>query len=454
MPILNEMFPAYKLNSDLVFIKNKAVYKRYKYDGLLYAGKKNFYTLYDSIENVINERGEMSRLDFYFLTAPLVRLLQDDKSYYSLNGKMTFDSKNNNSLPFVDKAVIPFGVHVFHDTAYISTYDSEFYKSRLISINNIPANKIVSEIYKYSSFKKYRYYKKHKYASLGLYYYPILTKVLFDFQDEVEIEYSPFESDTILRKHLTLLPIGDTSYYNYIDQKIASETWYKLLFQNNIAILRIKSLPEREINLHIINDIFKRINKMNPKALIIDISRCYWSHDSFWITILNYLYEGELWLFEHHKEAKDLSKYTKKRLKNKDYIVGKYSDLNMDYKYNGDLYLITGTSTASSSVRFADILIYNNIVGKIYGSESLTKTTQYDFGTTHYLPITGLKLVLSVSLYYALDKNKNTHGLIPDIEVEPKNEKEYHENIRNKLVIQKVIELIEAEELDKNKTTD
>ncbi|MCD4734581.1 MAG: hypothetical protein K8R53_00930, partial [Bacteroidales bacterium] len=346
------------------------------------------------------------------------------------------------NLGFAEKSILPIGVHLFNDSVYVTNDTSELYRSLLISINDIPANEIVSEIYKYKSFKRFRYYKAHKRGWLSFFNHPMLCRELFGLKDEVEIEYKPIDSDIILKKQIELLHIGDSSFNHYIDEIRASQDWYSLRFERDMAILRIKSIRDDELNLHIIDNIFKRINKINPKSLIIDISSCYYSYNTFWIAILNYLYEDELWLYEYHGESMNLKNYSKKVLKNKDYIIGKYSDINTEYMYDGNIFLITGMATASSAVWFADILRFNDIVQKIYGEETLSKTTQYDYRTTHYLPYTGIMLKLSVSLYYALDKNLYTHGLIPDLVVKPTNVKEFQENAQNRIVIQKVIDLI------------
>ena len=162
MPILHQTFLTQELNNDLTFLKNKVVHKRYKYNGLMYAGKEKFYNLYDSIESVIRNKEEMSRLEFYFLTAPLIELLQDDVSIYSLVGKYAHDQKNEGYLPFAEKTVIPLEVEVFHDTVYITSNHSDIYKARLIEINNIPASEVIAGILKYTSFSKYRYYQKYQ----------------------------------------------------------------------------------------------------------------------------------------------------------------------------------------------------------------------------------------------------------------------------------------------------
>jgi len=172
------------------------------------------------------------------------------------------------------------------------------------------------------------------------------------------------------------------------------------------------------------------------------------------LVLLNYIYEGKLWLYEYHKEAQDISKYLKKRLKNKKYIVGNFSEINNDYRFKGDLYLITGPNTTSSAVKFADILRYNHIVKKTYGSETLSKTTQYNFANSYFLPITGIQLVLSTSLSYALDKNIDKHGFRPDIEVRLRNVTEFFENLGNRFVAEKVIELIESENKENENTSD
>jgi len=351
MPILRKMFPAYELNADLAFIKNKAIHKRYKYDGLVYAGKEKFQNLYDIIDNVIRENENMSRLDFYFLTSPLVDLLQDDVSIYSLVGKYAYDSRNEEYLPFAEKTVIPLEVEVFHDTVYISTDSADLYKSRLISINDIPANEIVSGILKYTSFSKYRYYNKYQYASLKLYYSSVISYLLFGFHDEVEIKYSPFESEAILSTQLKLLPIGDTEFYQHIKEEKESLPWYSLSYEDNTAILRILSMPPGDLQLAVINNIFKEIHENNTSSLIIDISACTWSYDNFWIIVLNYLFEGDISLYEFQKKPQDLSKYTKKRINNINYILGKYADINKDYMYKRNIYLLIGASTSSAAVR-------------------------------------------------------------------------------------------------------
>lgn len=445
MPILQETFQSYELVSDLEFIKNKAIYKKYNYNGLLYAGKERFTQLYDSIERVINEQDKMSRIDFYFLTTPLIHLLQDDVSIYSLLGEYAHNPKNDEYLPFAEKTVIPLAVSVFHDSVFIVGEKSGLHKSQLISINDIPANKVVADICKYTSFRKDRYYRKYKYASVGLYNNSVILNLLYGFHDEVELKYSPFESDDILTKKVELLPIGDSAFYNSIKRRTDSKPWHSLTFENNYAVLKIMSMPRGELKLDELDNIFKQIDEHGSTSMIIDISDCSWSYDNFWIVVLNYLYEGELSLYEHQKKPLDLSKFSKKRINNATYILGKYADINKEFLFKGKIYLITGSSTSSSAVRFADILKYNKISDKIFGGETLTKTTQYDFYNSYYLPATGIALGLSNTLFYALDKNLDTHGLIPDVEVVPANTIEFLDNTDNKLIIERVIKLIDTE---------
>jgi hypothetical protein len=447
MKILNQVFPAYELNSDLAFIKNKAENKRYGGNGFLYGDKERFYKLYDSIEKVIDDKKEMSRLDFYLLTAPLIRCIQDDQSYYSLMGDYTYDKTMKRYHSFSDKTILPFDVDVFNDTAFIFNDTTEMNRSTIISINNIPASDIILKILRYSSFSKYNYYKKYQTGYFNLYRDPIITKVLFGFKNEVEIKYIPIGSDSIKIKRMDLLPMGDSSFYRNVEQRIASKEWYRLAFKNNYAIFQIRSLPELGMNLLVINDIFKRINKIKPKNLIIDISGCNWSFDSFWIVLLNYLYEGKLSLYEYQGEQQDLEKSTKKFISKKEYIDGDYSDIDPKLKFSGNIYLIVGTSTYSAAVRFADIMRYNKIAAKIFGQETLTRATQYDYPVKHYLPVTKLYLQLSAVLSYALDQNHDNKGFLPDVEIKPETAKEFQEDIYRLLVTEKVIKYIESENL-------
>ena len=276
--------------------------------------------------------------------------------------------------------------------------------------------------------------------------------MLFGFHDEVEIKYVPFEKEADSIKSIELIPIGDVAFYKHVEKKMDSLPWYSLSFEKNMAVLKIKTMPPDDLKLKLINEIFGMIYINNPSSLIIDISGCSWSYDNFWIILLNYLYEGDLSLYEFQKRPQNISKYTKKRINNISYILGKYSDINKDFLFDGNIYLITGPATSSAAVRFADIINFNDIVTKIFGSETLTKTSQYDFYNGHYLPVSGISLGLSTTFYYALDKNLNTHGLIPDVEVKPKNGQEFLNNFENEIVIKKVINLIKSENI-KNENT-
>lgn len=454
IPILNEKFPAHELQSDLAFIKNKAVYKKYNQDGYLYVGKERFTQLYDSLKSVINEKGEMSRLEFYFLTTPFVRSLQDEVSYYSLNGDYTYNRQLRKEIHYDNKFVVPLFLYTFNDTVFASSDSSDLNKSQILSINDIPIKQIFSELTERTSFKRYNYYCKHYYGTIGLHNHPLLTYTLYGFENEVLVKHIPYKSDSIFQTKMELLQVGDSVFYDILDKNRIRKTWYYLDVENDYAVLYLYSLPENEVNIHFFNDIFRKIKKMQPKGLIIDISTCSWSFDTFWLTLINYLHEGKLWIYSYHDEPKDISKYLKKRLKNKKYIIGNYSDINEDYRFEGQTYLVTGPSTSSSAVRFADILRYNKIVEKIYGRETRTRTTQYDWATTYDLPVTGLQLKLSTNLLYALDKNTDTHGLIPDIIVEPNNVEEFWKNSGDRLVVERVIELIDQENQNNENTSD
>lgn len=444
MRILNEKFPALELKQDLAFIRNKAQFKKYNHDGLLLAGKVNFNRLYDSIESVIDEKGAMSRLDFFYLTAPLVRMLKDDGSLYNLRGNYSYDNQGKKKVIFAEKSVIPLLLQIFNDTVYVTGDSTALYQSRLISINGIPAKKIVSEIFRLTSFTGDRYYRKYGYGYLPLYHYPELCFSLFGFHDKVEIEYMPPDTKTTIFKELQLTAIGD-SLFKAIEEKPAERLRYRLFFRANDAVLRIIPMRNDVINVDEMNGLFKTLSESPPETLIIDLSYCYYSSDIFWLVMLNYLFEGELWLYGYHKEPVDLAKYSREKMKKSQMVKGKFSRIDRGNSYNGKIYLITGPYTASAAVRFADIMRYNHIATGFFGRETMIMNPSYDFPTLHYLPVTGLVLYLSYTFFDALDSNRNMSGFMPDVIIQPDNITEARENRSDQVVIEKVLEFIHKE---------
>jgi hypothetical protein len=450
MSILNQQFPAYELKSDLAFIRNKAEFKRYGGDGLLYIGKERFYSLYDSIEKIIDEKGKMSRLAFYFLTAPLVRELQDAASYYSLAVDDVFDLHETDSLLFSAKIVLPFNIAVYQDTAFITGFNPDLNRCRITAIDEIPVNQIVADLFRHTSFSSDNYYTKHGSGYINLSNDALLLYVLYGWRDAVEIQYYPSGSKVISRLTVSLKEHRDKVFPWDPERRTEEMDWFSLEEESGFAVLRIKTLRNMETNLKAVNEVFRKINHLNPKGLIVDIADCSWSHDMFWVVLLSYLYKGNLWLYQYHDEAQNLGKYTKKRIKQRDYISGKYSDIDQGNRFFGDVYLVTGSSTANAAVRFADIMRYNKIVKRIYGEETFNRSTHYASSNHYILPVTKLKLRLSTVLNYALDKNQDKDGLLPDVEIKPTNSEEYWENKNNQLIIKRVIDHINSNDLNEN----
>ncbi|MEZ5082057.1 MAG: S41 family peptidase [Bacteroidales bacterium] len=430
------------------------MYKNYNYDGLMFVGKNRFNQLYDSIQQVIDEKGEMSRVDFYLLTVPLIQALQDDQSFYSLVGKYGFEADDKTVKSFAEKIIIPYTIQIFHDSVFITDIESDLYKSRIISINNIPAEKVIPEIYRASTFNRYRYYLKYQYGECNLSYSSVISHILFGFQNAVDIAYTPYNSHIILHKQVELLPFSDLSYKKLAEEQVKEKlNWYSSYFDGDKGVFKINSFPYGKIEIDTLNYIFDQIQRQQSKSLIIDISECGWSSNTFWIIFLNYLYKGDLWIYGYHKEKKNLSQYTKKSIKDNKFILGRYRDISTELKFEGHIYLIIGPKTKLSGINFADILRYNKISTKIYGSESLSKNTQFTSSQLNYLPVTKIRLGLSFSMSEALDKNRNTHGFLPDEEVKPNTIEEFWDNGSNRLVINKVIDLIEKENLENENTT-
>ena len=443
MSILDQRFKAYELNSDLVFIRNKAEFK-YNKDGFLFVGKDRFYRLYDSIEKVITESGEMSRLEFYKLTAPLIRCLKDDGSFFGLEGDYVYDKSEKRFLPFSEKIVIPLFIVVYNDTAFMVSDVEELNHAQIISINNIPINQIVSDVFWYTSSCRDSYFRDLLQGNMTLNNYPLLLYALYGFKDEVEIIYIPREADMPGSKRIELLALGDDSFFRWFEQMNARPLSHGTILDMEYPVLRIGQIDGSEIDLFELNDLFGRIHDLQSKALIIDVSSCFGSHSSFWILFLNYLSDGDLY-FHSQKDRNDLAKLSKEHIKKyKKNIIGKYKDIDQSVRYKGDVYLLVGAGTWGGVIVFADVLRYNKLSVRIYGEETRTGTTLYVNTNDYTLPITRLRLGLSTYLRQGLDKDARYSRLKPDVVIKPNSTAEFWDNRYHNLIIKRVIEDIQA----------
>ena len=446
-PHLNKMFSAIELKQDLHFIKQKAEFKKYNETGLLFIGKKRFNFLIDSIEKVIDERKEMSRLEFYLLTAPLISELEDDDSFYSLKGEYAFSGKK--SKKFTEKIVFPFNCTVINDSVYIIASRELPIDSRLLTINGKPAGEIAKEIRFRKNSRTKRYYSDNKIMGLGFSSLWVDTYTFYNFHDSVTVEYIPFGEKNNRVKTVALGNPGDEYFTDLIEPMRTRQYFMNLYFHDSTAVLSIEKMYRTKIDIDTLNAIFSRIKKSGCKNLLIDVMQCNRSYRALWLALLNYFYDGNIELYQYHKKPVDLLKYSKKRLKKSRIVKGKIPGNIDEFRFNGNVFLAFGNSTRNFAVEFVDIMQHNGLVKNTYGRETGSRATQYSYYQRYFLPITGLRLDLSIMLIRSLDNKKHERGILPAFEIPHFNMKIEEENYfrHNRLYMEYVIDYINKQKI-------
>ncbi len=439
---LHAHYPAFELKSDLHFIRQKAEFKNYNATGLYFTGKERFNFLYDSILQVIDQKQEMSLLDFYHLSSKLIRELQDDQSVYSLVGESLVE---NDRLKRMGDAIrIPIASVVINDTAYISNSRLLPDNAQLLSINGMAATEIIGRTLKDAFPHQWQYLRNNGFALFQFHMAFMYIYTQYGFHDSVTVEFIRPGASLPEKQEIKLYEPGDTSINGGFKLDAKKQQFLSLRFDEDIAVLKVNNHYPFEINIDTLNMIFTSIRDKKIRALIIDISECKKSYDYFWMTLLNYLYTGEINLYGYHKDPVDLMKYTAKHLRKKDYVKGKISKIASNCRFDGDIYLVTGYGTRSSAVTFADILTFNQLATSTFGQETGDRTSRYDRPIHYYLPVTGLGLRLSTTLVKSLDHTRHTRGLLPDYPIYLNDIGAYQENIEqhNALILQKAIQII------------
>lgn len=431
--ILQKQFNSEELSADLEFIKERIISKKYNRTPFLFIEQNEFDQKYDSVKQIISNNESMSMLEFYKLVTPLLSSVCDDHLIFPLFGLWAIE--NNKPIVFENNILWPASAIIHDNNFYITCSSFLPNNARIVSINDIPNSQIIKQLIKYSPYSSQRYYKAHGILPLNLDDYSLLLYSLFNFSDSIDIRYQNNNSDKIENVSISLEKFYDINVAKTC-RKENNLSDYELRFEDNTAILRLNTFNYRDFNKSILlyNKLFNKIKKNKSQKLIIDISQNGGGSDINWIILLYYLTEKSM-QFNCKKPKVKVPEVLK------DLKIDQ-SKIDLNALYEGDIYLIIGSKTFSSAVRFADVMKSNGVCDKIFGQETLGQVTHYGQYKKYFLPNTKLKINISSKLFPSINCSESRTGVIPDFNIELKSIEDYFNYSKNEFTIKQTMKMI------------
>ena len=219
---------------------------------------------------------------------------------------------------------------------------------------------------------------------------------------------------------------------------------YHIITNNHIGIIQINSFvnTKKEFNSFLFNT-FKEIRETGIKNLIIDIRKNGGGSDRVGDLLFNYITDkpylqhtkAEYKLSEEYMDAykKYLNikwyniffhpEYIKYSLKKKGAFICEKSKKerkpnNNKLLFNGNIYLLIGSSTCSAAMDFAAAFKYYKM-GIVVGKETGGALIEHSNAIPFILPNTQLQGMVASHKAFAIGAKNDGHGVIPDYEVVP-----------------------------------
>lgn len=376
---------------------------------------------------------DLNLIEFYLRVERLMAKLQDGHTDLEIP-LLIYNTTNPFVLPydFNLSSTVPF---ITFERPYRTIKSQLPQKAEIISINDIPAEKIVNDIIEVNTGES-RLFR----AEYGNYYFEnFYLEVLYEMNGNYRIKYkSRGDIKTVDIKGIRLKALNERqkNFYDTTANKSASqEANYSLkLIDNKTAIINFKSFDWHGFT-RFTDSAFRIIKEKSIKNLIINLMDDGGGDsdvgDAFFQFILDKPFK------QYDKVVGKNSALLKERLRQ--HLINKkpdssdlallarkngsidtvfYDDIPIQknpLRFTGNIYLLVNGRTFSSAGDFAQCFKYYKR-GVIIGEETGGLIESYgDIVTTH-LPHTKLELTISTKLYFNVGAKENDwHGVIPDI---------------------------------------
>ena len=440
-----------ELNKDLDFLVNSIIQTHPNPFSKI--SKKKFFGEVDKIKS--NFKSGLDYREFYRLIAPLVASITDGHTSIKFPGRKIL---NDGSKLFPFSATCNFKKKSIILNEYIGENSSIPSNAELISINNISSEKIIEKIIDNTSGESKEYRLK---MGSNFYFFGMILKTYFDFNGNFEVKY--IANDTIETKTIEAI-----SFKNFMDiakskkspknQVVDESADYILTIKPEIktAIIDFKYFNDEEKFDLFLKKSFDSINKLEIKNLIIDIRANGGGNSALGDQLFKYIARKPFTQFGkttikfsqlqkdyYEQNCKEDStfcetyKYISKQKNGK--IVNLKSDglivpNNSPNHFDGNIYLLTSLRTFSSASNFAQCF-KNYKMGTIIGEETGGWIVCYGDKIITKLPITEMPLTISTKKFYTIGStDKDSHGIIPDIEIDAEKSLEF---VLNKITNEK-----------------
>ncbi|HPW66751.1 MAG TPA: S41 family peptidase [Salinivirgaceae bacterium] len=364
------------------------------------------------------------------------------------------DGHSNFAFPFSERVkymnaegvTMPFTVEIKNNKIILKEcFDENYYielvGSEILSINEIPANKILERLVNFYGDKNIAIINNNIEKYFGAYFW-----IVYGSFPQYKIDLLKDGGEFLV----TLNAVNNQDYFTLRNKFYPQQTEekYQLNFINSdsIAYLKIKSFADKKVLSDFLDNAFDSIKEKGFKNLIIDVRDNPGGTSDGVDTLLSYLTTERYRQYKSiglrvSNEIKNIYENKKPELYN---MVKHFEDNQLFYyddtmlvkmpvhrqnRYNGSLFVLIDDKTFSAASTFAGVIKEYNI-GKIVGYSATGGTIEYygDF-LLFKLPNTKMEFFISSKHFIQYGGADLDKGVFPSIKIE---ENEDIENIVKK----------------------
>ncbi|MBN2750511.1 MAG: hypothetical protein JXR57_13535 [Bacteroidales bacterium] len=423
-----EYVPTYlskkEIKGDLEFLKDKLtnIHPLYLDRNFNIQWNEQYNKVYSNISD------SMTFNKCYTMFASLMSILKDGHSNFAFpySERVKYMNSKGITMPFTveiknDKIILK---ECFNECYYIKLVGSE-----ILSINEIPANKILEQLMNFYGDKNIAIINNNIERYFGAYFW-----VVYGSFPQYKISLLKDGEEF----SITLNAVNNQDYFvlrnKFYPQK--TEEKYQLNFLNNdsISYLRIKSFADTKVLSDFLSNAFDSIGKKAIKNLIIDIRNNPGGTSDGVDTLLSYL------ITKQYRQYKSIglrvSNEIKSKYENKKPVlfnmIKHFEDNQLFYyndtmliktpvhrknSYNGNLFVLINDKTFSAASTFAGVIKEYNL-GTIVGQTETGGTIEYygDF-LLFQLPNTKMEFFISSKLFIQYGGADLDKGVFPSINI-------------------------------------
>ncbi len=375
---------------------------------------------YRQIENVkASLKDSMTSLDLWKRIQPVIVMLGDGHTFSFMPQEERIEYLNKGGLVF------PFTVKVDRDRIIVEQNFSGDPSippgSRILSINGINAEGIISEMARFESGERELVRRNAVAYSFNIYLWAV-----FGWTDHFTMSYEKPDGQRINDK--TFAGITRERYKEVSGTAKRGEAYsLKLIENETVALIDFRSFSNMEKFSKFLKETFKTIKEKKINNLIIDVRNNPGGISILGDSLFSYITSTPFVQFPRADVR--LGDTIRKRYG--DNFPNIHNDTvlvftaqpekpqDKECKFHGKSYLLTSSFTFSSANVFASTFKTYKI-GSIIGEETGGLTVAYGDALSYTAPNTKMRFASSYKKFWEAGGREDGHGVIPDYEVKQK----------------------------------